>query len=282
MEPSCCCQVDAVHARQAASTAAQELLQSRATPASSAAVSALCQQIAGFDRECCGSIASKEFAQALHSSKMGFSNAEALRIASGLADCNGLLTYRPVARMLHQTSQAGCGAAAAGKTGVKQPPGLSRMQNRLQLRDSQPCINRTLCVEAAEQAVSPAEYHRQHQQQHDQGLLQQKPEPQVQQHPGSLQKEVQRPIGDADAATCEGMPAAARNGRAPPLAAKAPYWFSKGMIGDMAKPYTWSPSKDNAPDGSLVTGAQYCRPWSARALQQTMPVQVHILCCNQC
>lgn len=67
-------------------------------------MSSLSRQLASFDRECCGRIASSEFAEALQNSNLELSNAEVLRVANGLSDCHGLLTYRPIASMLQRCS----------------------------------------------------------------------------------------------------------------------------------------------------------------------------------
>lgn len=81
---------------------AKQLLQSKLSTVSTADMSSLSQQLASFDRECCGRIASSELAEALQNSNLELSNAEVLRVANGLSDCHGLLTYRPIASMLQR------------------------------------------------------------------------------------------------------------------------------------------------------------------------------------
>ena len=295
-------QVEAAQLAHVDQADAKQLLQSKLSTVSTADLSSLSRQLASFDRECCGRIASNEFAEALQNSNLELSNAEVLRVANGLSDCHGLLTYRPVASMLqrcgskHKKSDnpqsQGVGTARMGASTAKEsadvqsqgvatarvdkqqqskqnssadvqlqmaataiaktsrPPltprqtlPQSRLGNRAQQHASQPCINRVLVATSVSGISRDAEganaaQQRQHQGQSSETQIlgseqQTERQPtsavvlggQIRQDPGASASS-QALASAANAKQASGFAARVR-----PAPAKAPYWFSKGMIG---------------------------------------------------
>lgn len=255
-------QIEAAKSAHADETAARELLQSRLSPVSTAAITSLCHQLASFDRECCGRISSSEFADALQSSKLGLSNAEVLRVTNGLSDCHGLLSYRPVANMLHQQGFKQTNSTVANVTpqdvttaSNSRPPlsprrskQHSNMGNRVKQQAHQPCINRPLYADASSNAAVTSQdgCHKQQQNQHSgKDTVEARQGPQQQQQQQQQEQSGQQfavTVGQPDAGPMHLLSPAAASAkmrqakdfavRVRPPAARAPYWFSKGMLGE--------------------------------------------------
>ena len=273
------------------STSARQVLQQRVRTADSAAVSSLWRQFRKGDREASGKLSSSEFAAALQSSKLGLSSAEVLQVTNGLADCDGLLDYRPVGQLLRSrvsadpTRQGGACAEATGKKPPLPWPGSSgpatRKSNGSNLT-AKPVdhtaqrvagsvspavasfsgatlqhVNSAGCgQDANSQSLPEAKQDGKEQQQAAQVV----PCAALQQMPSAVASD-RRSTGTTPA--CEVRPGTAPVKRSPgPPAQKVPYFFGKGQV-DMQQPYQWKPSKDNTTVQDTASKGVYERPWSA-------------------
>ncbi|KAL3152600.1 hypothetical protein ABBQ32_001618 [Trebouxia sp. C0010 RCD-2024] len=284
--------VQAANAAAGRSCAAQQLLQQRVRTADSAAVSSLWRNFRKCDREASGKLSSSEFAAALQSSKLGFSSAEVLQVANGLADSDGLLDYRPVGRMLR--SQGSGNPALQGvnsaEAGAKKPPlprpssSKAERSNRVAQSD-QTAANDDHAAQRRTPSAAPAAASSTVQvQQHgsDAGLghspttggwsepMQAEAEHQQAAQSvacAAVQPAPNRATLAGSKAGSDSLSGAKRPGTAPckkaagPPAQKVSYFFSKGQI-DMQQPYEWKPSKDDTAIQDAASRGVYVRSWS--------------------
>lgn len=300
-------QVQAANAAAGRSCAAQQLLQQRVRTADSAAVSSLWRNFRKCDREASGKLSSSEFAAALQSSKLGFSSAEVLQVANGLADSDGLLDYRPVGRMLR--SQGSGNPALQGvnsaEAGAKKPPlprpssSKAERSNRVAQSD-QTAANDDHAAQRRTPSAAPAAASSTVQvQQHgsDAGLghspttggwsepMQAEAEHQQAAQSvacAAVQPAPNRATLAGSKAGSDSLSGAKRPGTAPckkaagPPAQKVSYFFSKGQI-DMQQPYEWKPSKDDTAIQDAASRGVYVRSWST-GHTRNKPLQVSLLC----
>ena len=289
-------QVHAAHVATARGAAAQHLLQNKVRTADSAAVSSLWRQFRTCDREASGKLRSGEFATVLQNSKLGLSSAEVLQIANNMADCNGLLDYRPVTHMLRSQGLADSGSQSASCTGsaTKKPP-LSRPGSSVAaLRSCSAAKSEAkhVCHAAAEttapdRLAADASYHGSNLGPNQSAVAQQDLQTQLSgqvqqpavQSEAKLQQTLKGLSCDASRASSGNAPSSGRPQTAPvtrvpgPPAQKVPYFFSKGQV-NMEQPYKWMPSKDNTTIQDAGSKGTYERPWSVgHAINRHVKVQ---------
>ena len=292
--------MQAAHAAASGQTTARQLLQQKVGNADSSAAASLWRQFRSFDREASGKLTTSEFAKVLQNSKLGLSNADVLRVANGMADCHGLMDYRPLSHMLQSQvlQKPRPQTASCAKSGAKKPP-LGRQSSSLgtprtsgvagqtvtagHAQQASPEVARSAAVDAADvdshsgnsvdcsgdqSSVSAPQPEQQQPQQ-----------PAVSATEATAQQQSYSTAGSDSARAVSGSSrlSAAASGlaktgsahtalagfRAPgPAAQKVPYFFSKGQV-NMEQSYKWMPSKDN---NAIVDGAPrapFVRLWTA-------------------
>ena len=301
-------QVQAANAAADRSASAQQLLQQKVRSADSAAMSSLWRQFRLCDREASGKLSSSEFAKALQTSKLGLSCAEVLQVASGLADCNGLLDYRPVTHLLQsQGLLLSARPQSASHAGLnnKTPP-LARAGSHTaipsRLSPARPSVKSpsgvgTAAAEHVDDACSPAQASPLSA---SSGVPGQGAAAQPKSLPAPAVQE-QQPVGHSGGAAsaaaaqqlsgrllssgsraeagnvhCSERPGSALAKRVlGPPAQKVPYFFSKGQV-NMEQSYEWRPSQDNTAVHDVESKGHYERPWTA-GVSGKKPVQASLM-----
>lgn len=267
--------------------------------ADSAAASSLWRQFRKCDREASGKLSSTEFAAALQNSKLGFSSAEVLQVANGLADSNGLLDYRPVGHMLR--SQVSADLTPQKNAGTKPPlpragssvaaARKSHGSDQAAKQDKHAAEETTAFSHTAaaslqplsqdvSDAVSTPDVSAQGLPRPKQSDTEAQPVAQAVAGAAASQQFPSRAVCDAGRAGISTLPHSMRPGTAPvqrasgPPPQKVPYFFSNGQI-DMQQPYQWKPSRDNTSVLNIASKGGYERPWSAMPARST-PSQVSL------
>ena len=271
--------------------AAQQLLQEKVRSADSAVVSSLWRQFRTCDREASGKLSSGEFAIALQNSKLGLSSAEVLHIAHNMADCHGLLDYRPVTHMLRSQGSAvsgpqstSCAGPATNKPPQARPsssiaalrscggaePDTNPVWRAAERTDLDSVASRASAAHAPQHAsnagIGQKEAAEQDIQTRQSGRDKQRI---VRPETGATLQQTSRVAEcDASRAASGNAPSSSRPQTAPvkrlpgPSAQKVPYFFSKGQV-NMEQPYKWMPSKDNTTIQEAGSQGSYERPWSS-------------------
>lgn len=312
--PDLLAQVHAADVAASSHAAAQQLLQQKVESAGPTAVATLWSQFRQFDREACGKLTTGEFARVLQSSKLPLSNAEALRVANGMADCHGLMDYRSLTNMLQSQGLRNPRPQTASSAGLdaRKPPLARPSSSSGTTTNSKNARLEAKCAQHADQQVQPASVSsaavdaadrqklagsRFGMSEHESACaaLQQVPQqPPVssasavtadqhqQMAAAAPYQAITDPSGIVAAAPghldVAPAPAAVRS-RGPPQQ-KVPYFFSKGQV-NMEQPYRWMPSKDDASIQPAGPKGQFVRPWTA-GQAATVPAQVWLADTSWC
>lgn len=244
----------------------------------------------------------------LQNSELGLSNADVLRVANGMADCHGLMDYRPLSHMLQSQvlQKPRPQTASCAKSGAKKPP-LGRQSSSLITPRSSGVAGQTVTAEHAQRAspevaraaaVDAAAVDSRSGNSVDcsgdqSSVSAPQPEQQQPQQPAvsaeaTAQQQSYSTAGSDSASAVSGSPrlsadasGLAKTGsahtvlagfRAPgPAAQKVPYFFSKGQV-NMEQSYKWMPSKDNNAIVDVAPRAPFVRLWTAEDAKKRVQV----------
>ncbi len=311
-------QVQAADAATSSHVAAQQLLQQKVGSADDGIVAALWHQFRQYDHEASGKLTTSEFARVLQTSKLGFSNAEVLRVANGMADCHGLMDYR---RLTHTLQSQGLHSprpqsASCDGFGAKKPP-LARSSSHARTPRSSGEAGQTAkhaqhaamqAQQRASELVSPAAVEAVADDKHGGSSsakhvptlsesAQQQQLPQQQAAASASEATLQQLERRDDADSCQAVAAspghfaaapgpsaeASAKDAVPSLRSFGPpaqkvAYFFSKGQVNMEQPYRWQPSKDD----TMVVGSgskeQFVRPWTAGHAADR-PAQVSVSSC---